>query len=60
MKSKIRLRREANAVCPKCKSPDYTYKGRVYEPDGKHSFNCNSCNNNWLYGKTDSVYTELK
>lgn len=59
MKSLISKRREVGAVCPKCKSPDYNYVGRVFEPNGKHTFNCNSCNNQWQFGSTSSIYLEL-
>ncbi len=58
--NKIKERRKEWAVCPKCKSPDYKYEGRVYEPDGKHQFTCNSCGHHWQYGKTESIYTKLK
>ena len=57
--NKIKERREKGAVCPKCKNPDYSYTGRAYEPDGKHSFECNSCGKTWQYVNTESIYTEL-
>ena len=57
--NKIKQRKIVGAICPKCKSPDYKYMGRVYEPDGKHEFNCKSCGYYWQYGKTESIYTEL-
>lgn len=60
--NKIKERRDKKAVCPKCKSPDYTYCGRVNADctdDGKHEFSCNSCGYHWQYGKTNSKYTEL-
>jgi len=57
--NKIKERKKVGATCPKCKSPDYKYNGRVYEPDGKHQFECKSCGNFWQYGKTESKYTEL-
>jgi len=61
MKSIIAQRREKNAVCPKCKSPDYEYKGRVGgDFNGKHQFTCKSCGNTWQYGKTESIFTKLK
>jgi len=68
-KSIIRLRREQEAVCPVCKSPDYTYLGRAncdsgndieyWSKNGKHEFECNSCGNYWQYGNTESKYTRL-
>jgi transposase-like protein len=58
--NKIKERRKAGAVCPTCKSPDYSYKGRVCEPDGKHQFECNSCKKYFQFGKNDSVYIQLK
>lgn len=57
--NKIKERKKAGAICSKCKSPDYKYDGRVFEPDGKHQFSCNSCGNFWQYGKTDSKYLKL-
>ena len=57
--NKIKERKKVGAICPKCKSPDYIYKGRVYEPDGKHEFICKSCGHLWQYGKTESIYTKL-
>ncbi len=54
--NKIKERRKEWAVCPKCNK----YEGRVYEPDGKHQFTCNSCGHHWQYGKTESIYTKLK
>lgn len=58
--NKVRERRKEGAVCPKCKSTDYVYDGRTYEPDGKHKFHCNSCGRSWQYGKSESVFTKLK
>ena len=59
--NKIKERRIQNAICPKCKSPDYKYVGRAdNNPEGKHQFECNSCKNNWQYGKTYSHYLKLK
>jgi len=58
--NKIKERRKQGAVCPKCKSPDYRYDGRVDNlPEGKHQFSCNSCGTHWQYGRTDSMYTAL-
>ena len=57
--NKIKERRNNGATCPKCKNPDYIYIGRVYEPDGKHQFQCRSCGMIWQYGKTESIYTKL-
>lgn len=57
--NKIQERRKHKAVCPQCKSPDYSYQGRMCEPDGKHQFQCNSCKKTWQYGKTESIYTQL-
>jgi transposase-like protein len=64
--SKIKERRKIGAVCPRCKSPDYEYKGRAnaemgeyWQKNGKHEFKCNSCGFFWQYGKTESIYTEL-
>lgn len=58
--NKIKERRKKGATCPKCKSPDYEYKGRADNmEDGKHEFECNSCDHTWQYGKTESIYTEL-
>ncbi len=54
----IKLRREYNCICSKCKSPDYNYVGRN-EIGEKHEFECNSCGNFWQYGKTDSNYLKL-
>lgn len=49
--NKIKERRKAGAVCPKCKSPDYKYEGRAnvdtastpeekeyWSNNGKHNF----------------------
>jgi Zn ribbon nucleic-acid-binding protein len=58
--NKIKERKKVGATCPKCKSPDYIYNGRAYEPDGKHQFECKSCGNFWQYGKIESKYTLLK
>lgn len=60
-KSLITIRRKKKALCPKCKSPDWSYEGRTQfgnNIEGKHNFKCNSCDNHWQYGMTDSVYTE--
>ena len=57
--NKIKERRKQGAICGVCKSPDYSYEGRVYEPDGKHQFKCNSCGSSWQYGKSESHYTAL-
>lgn len=56
----IKERRKSGAICPTCKSPDYSYIGRVREPDGNHQFKCNSCNTYWQFGKGESVYTKYK
>lgn len=56
----IKERRKKGAVCPICKSPDYKYLGRVFEPNGKHKFKCNSCGQYWQYGKTNSIFIDLK
>ena len=58
--NKINERKKSGATCPKCKSPDYIYNGRAYEPDGKHQFECKSCGKFWQYGKMESKYTQLK
>ena len=58
-KSKMRIRRERGAVCFTCKSPDWIYEGRTWEPDGKHQFLCLSCGRGWQYGRTESVFLEL-
>ena len=64
--SKFKRRKDAGAVCPKCKSPDYTYNGRAnqdmgeyWKENGKHEFTCNSCGKQWQFGKQSSHYTEL-
>jgi len=58
--NKIKERRKNGAVCPKCKSPDYKYIGRSgVTKFGKHQFKCNSCQNIWQYGSTDSVFLKL-
>ena len=58
--NKIKERKKRNAVCPKCKSPDYKYIGLSgVTKFGKHQFKCNSCNNIWQYGSQSSVYFEL-
>ncbi len=54
--NKIKERRKVGAVCPICRSPDYKYMGKNI----KHEFKCNSCGNNWDFGRTDSIYTKLK
>lgn len=58
--NKIKQRKEKGAICLKCKSPDYTYLGRVFEPNGKHQFQCNSCGHFWQFGTTESIYTNLR
>lgn len=57
--NKVKERKKVGAICPKCQSPDYEYKGRAFEPDGKHQFECISCGNFWQYGKSASKYTDL-
>lgn len=64
--NKLKARREAGAVCPACKHPDYVYLGRVnpendewWAKNGKHQFKCVKCDHYWQYGKGDSIYLEL-
>jgi len=56
--NKIKKRRESGATCTKCKSPDWKYNG-LSDPGLKHQFVCNSCGNEWQYGKSLSTYTDL-
>lgn len=55
----VKARREEGAICHICKSPDYSYMGREWEPAGKHNFKCNSCGSTWQYGNGDSHYLRL-
>ena len=57
-KSLIAERRAKNAVCPRCKSPDYIMS-QPYFKCGKPNFSCNSCGASWQYGKTGGIYKEL-
>lgn len=54
-------RKKHGCICHNCKSPDYSYIGRVEMPDnnGKHEFKCNSCGTIWQFGKGDSDYLRL-
>jgi len=58
--NKVKARREAGAVCPKCKHPEYEYLGRTFLDFGKHVFQCTSCGYSWHYGSKTSKYSELK
>jgi uncharacterized protein (DUF983 family) len=60
MKSLIRIRREQEAVCPRCKSPDYKmkfFKGKLSFL--KPEIRCNSCGNWWTCGKDGGIYAKL-
>lgn len=58
MKSLIRRRREAGAVCSICRSPDYNVESPEFE-GGKLGFRCEQCGNFWNYGKDGGIYSEL-
>ncbi len=57
-KSLIRRRREAGAVCPSCRSPDYSMTVNV-TIEFKPNIICGSCGNIWQYGYDGGVYAEL-
>lgn len=68
--NKIKARKEAGAVCPVCKHPDYVYLGRCNEEvdewwakHGKLIFKCTKCGDIWHssdnYGEGTSKYMEL-
>jgi Zn ribbon nucleic-acid-binding protein len=59
MKSLIRRRREAGAVCANCHSPDYTMSPPYYE-GGKPNFTCNQCGKQWQYGYDGGIFKELE
>lgn len=58
MKSIIKERREAGAVCSVCNSPDYTIHP-PYEGARKPNIQCNSCKRWWQYGYTGGIYTKF-
>ena len=57
-KSIIAQRKENNAVCPKCKSPDYKMSPNELI-GGKPNFTCGSCGHSWQYGYTGGIYAVL-
>lgn len=57
-KSVIALRRENNAICPKCKSADYKMTSSELI-GGKPNFTCGTCGHAWQYGYDGGIYTEL-
>ena len=60
MKSIIAQRRKAGALCPYCKSPDYSIitLSEVFD-GGKPNFVCGSCDKVWQYGYSGGIYSEL-
>lgn len=55
-KNILKQRREAGAICHKCKSPDYKQLS-PFIPNGKPNFECQQCKTIWQYG--DGIYAEL-
>lgn len=58
MKSLIRRRREAGAVCYECRSPDYRIEPSKFGL--KPNIICNSCGAIWQYGRDGGIYAELE
>lgn len=58
-KSLIAKRREQNAVCPCCKSPDYKMSPSEVFVEGKPNFTCRPCKYSWQYGYNGGIYAKL-
>ena len=50
-------RKSVGAVCPVCRSPDYTITP-PYEGATKPNIKCCSCGNVWQYGRDGGIYAE--
>lgn len=59
MKSIVAQRREAGALCPRCKSPDYKMTPSEVFDGGKPNFTCGSCDRVWQYGYDGGIYSKL-
>lgn len=59
MKSLIARRRDARAVCPSCRSPDYRRLPPQF-PGAKPDYQCGSCGRIWQCGRDGGVYEALK
>lgn len=58
MKSLIRRRREAGAVCPVCRSPDF-YMWPNGIPWLNPNITCRSCGHHWQNGRDGGEYGRL-
>lgn len=58
MKSLIRRRREAGAICGVCRSPDYK-QFPSYISGGKLNFKCQGCGHEWQCGYDGGVYSRM-
>lgn len=58
-KSLIARRKQQGAVCPICKSPDYTMSPNLSFAGAKPDFACGSCSNAWQDGYDGGIYAKL-
>jgi predicted Zn finger-like uncharacterized protein len=55
----IAKRREAGAVCPKCKAPGYVKLDERAVESNRPEFKCTSCGHTWSFGKSGGVYATM-